>query len=1117
MKQESHKRSNCNAFKILIILCAVLACLNVCAAKMEIVIHAENGNLKGDKNLHPCSWLKEKANTMLIGGAKGAMNKWQRASFSFNPEKTGKVKIILKGPFDKKLKPEEYPWVIYDDVRVNGKLLPNGDFEDGFDNWKPNTWSKLILPPQIVDDPMQVKTGRKSVRAWHRGSVVTEIPVTAGKEVTIDLQFRPTENYSVKQDSIPLSLAKVANRGFVDEVQGDGKGGWSDYGPKHDFRRFDLSRKRFGSVGFDIVDPKTNNGFSIVTFDSKHDKTGVKEITLDVPDGTNAKFLYLLHSACECPRTGIIGNIEFIDAAGKSKVIPVEQGKDIRDWYKARNLPNGKVVCNASSAPEINKGINKGIYLSKFPVPSMNLKKVRFKTKGKATWILCGATISSQNIETSGVRSKVTPGPDYKAGDFAPERNTLSGSALDISTVGKLALAGQDGHIRLTANGTMEFEKRPGVPIRFKACYQFNWRRLREWLKSKSKEQGHKEIDKYVSELCRRGYNMVRVWPEDSVSLFAKADNQPCMDGVDLLDYFLSKLKENGIYVNLNIAANRLLYNWRKNVVSLGMKNKMLLGDPTIRKMWTDLARLLLCHKNPYTGMALKDDPMLVCVEPCNELAFGLIWLRRFTGAERTKPIAKKFKDFLLKKYGKLEFSTTEYPDENEGTYQKDWLEFCYNHISETTQWFREQLKELGCKAPMAQFNMTTQRFYGDIRYQYDDIVIKNAYFMHPTQYMKIGSQCRQTSAIQGCGDYFRRSIGARFADRPMIQTEYNHSFWNQYEYEQPLFPVYAAFQGYTGLTMHQVKINGELENAIDFSSLFMDTASEYLSSFFFIRGDITPSKNLTQLSIPKSSLFADGAGSSINMEQLKCAFLTRFGVKYEDTPRPELIRNLAEPKAAVTIPLNGFSEVKFSKMFSEEGVVKKSKFSLSKYIAELKKKGILSASNRSDPTKGIYESDTGEIYMDTYNKILTVETQYSEMLTSEKPTEESLTCIKHVNSNIPSTVALVSLDNKEPLKNSKHMLLFYMTSEMNTGMELSSDRVILEKVGTLPVLVRTGKLKLKLALDNKKSYSLYPLRSDGLRRKEIPLKQKNGLLDIELDTATFDNGPTMFFELVAK
>ena len=123
---------------------------------------------------------------------------------------------------------------------------------------------------------------------------------------------------------------------------------------------------------------------------------------------------------------------------------------------------------------------------------------------------------------------------------------------------------------------------------------------------------------------------------------------------------------------------------------------------------------------------------------------------------------------------------------------------------------------------------------------------------------------------------------------------------------------------------------------------------------------------------------------------------------------------------------------------------------------------------------------------------------------------------MKSVSSSIPATVAISAMDGKT-LAESGKMLLFYLTEVTNTGMELSSERVTLKNLGKLPVLLRTGKLDLKLKLAPGKKYTLYPLRSDGFRREGIPLTTKDGITEISLDTAKLPNGPVCYFELEGK
>lgn len=163
------------------------------AAGMYVNIQSLDGSLEPVANLEIATWFKAESGMLICGTAKGNMDEWQSASFSFIPEKTGNVKISLKGPADSTRELGQYQWVIYDNVTINGKLLPNGGFEDGFRNWSPSTWGKKPCLPQIVKDPALVKSGTKSARAWQNGPVIALVPVTAGEKVTLELQFRPTE------------------------------------------------------------------------------------------------------------------------------------------------------------------------------------------------------------------------------------------------------------------------------------------------------------------------------------------------------------------------------------------------------------------------------------------------------------------------------------------------------------------------------------------------------------------------------------------------------------------------------------------------------------------------------------------------------------------------------------------------------------------------------------------------------------------------------------------------------------------------------------------------------------------------------------------------------------
>lgn len=1090
--------------KILILSLFVFAfAVSASPLSIRMDIRAQSGTLAPrSKGVRFASWLKEKQETTLICTENFTGEEWKTCTFSFVPARSGNVVLQLRGPFAKK----DAQWVLYRNIRWNGKLLPNGDFSRGLSDW--NVRKTAGGMAALVEDPALSPAGR-SIRVWHDGFLSREIPVEAGRTVTLQVDACPTPAFTAFDGFIPLSLRKFANRDYADETEGDGKGGWSDQGREKDLRNFDTARRQFAGIRFDLINPKQNNGKAVVVLDSGYAPTGLREIAFDVPEKAKyTRFLYLLHTGCWVPGKPVpIGTIEFETRDGKRKETRLVAGTDLQDWTRPSSTRNTLAVSVGSYAGE-----QRAVFLSKFPVPLENVRKIRLRSAGQVCWILCGATLTDQEV-TWNLKSFV-PGPEYKAADLSPFPVTKPGSALDFSEMSGNLPAGSYGRVVPASQGHLEFEKRPGQPLRFRAAYHFTaeWGLLSS-IRRKSAAELKQMIDAYIRELRMRGYNMVRTHTiEQILMLDAPAKGEPDPRFADAVDYCLARLKENGIYLNLNIAAYQFLYPFKVTNSSrpADIKPKMVFGDEKTRQEWLDTARYLLCHKNRYTGMALKDDPMLVCVEPFNEL--GMVGPQRVYAKEETAIwVGQQFRNYLRRtRPGVDESLIPKKPNEvNGGKFREEWMRFCIESLRETGAWMKARVRELGCNVPVGQYNLSPARFYGDIRSEQNEVIIRNAYFCHPS-----GSITRQQSATENAVSHFLNTASSRLADRPMIVTEYNH-VRNRYEYEQLLFPAYAAFQDYAGLTLHAVILNPTWKVDREMNT-YLDLMSEYLSLFAFQRGDVSPSRNLVELLVPKSSLYAKGTDSAISTEQTRWSLLTRFAVRYEGCKPPAEVIAPA-PVPVMTFPLTGYAKVGGSAMFTETGVTQGAKFDPKPWIAALRTRGILSKNNQTDPEKGIWESDTGELLLNTREKRFLLRTPRLEAVVSDRNHGESLPVLAKVRSSVPSTVALASRDGKVLAKNSERMLLFYLTDNVNTGMELSPDRTELRKQGKTPTLLRTGQLELQLNLPTGKRYRLYPLRSDGLRREGIPLTKSGSGYRLELDTAALPHGPTGVFELVAE
>ena len=220
------------------------------------------------------SWLKPEHAEQYITALFPASDEWTGGKITFTPESSGKLRITLLGPLIRggkttRLKPEG---VYYDNIRINGRLIPNGDFESGEKGFSFAPREKQF-PGRIIFNPALARSGNACALAWHDGPVAFSCPVKAKESVTLSFDYRSAGEVPSAEESnqfYPLSLASSANMGFVDETAGDGRGGWTDQGPKNDLRALTPGVKDIHSWPFRILDPEKNNGRSCVIFRSAH-------------------------------------------------------------------------------------------------------------------------------------------------------------------------------------------------------------------------------------------------------------------------------------------------------------------------------------------------------------------------------------------------------------------------------------------------------------------------------------------------------------------------------------------------------------------------------------------------------------------------------------------------------------------------------------------------------------------------------------------------------------------------------------------------------------------------------------------------------------------------------
>jgi len=192
-----------------------------------------------------------------------------------------------------------------------------------------------------------------------------------------------------------LDLTKVANRGLADEVENDGKGGWSDQGPQADMRELQSGERRLGGVPFKIPPDPT----SIVVLRSSNRLQGDLAEKVTIPVGRKLDTLFFLHAAAWCPSAGEEAFHYVIHYADGKDVTLKVTGSNLADWIgePVRRFPLEEgtftTVVETVKNPQFRQG---SVYRMEWGAPmdrrGVEIKSIEFAGGGKAVPMLLGIT-----------------------------------------------------------------------------------------------------------------------------------------------------------------------------------------------------------------------------------------------------------------------------------------------------------------------------------------------------------------------------------------------------------------------------------------------------------------------------------------------------------------------------------------------------------------------------------------------------------------------------------------------------------------------------------------------------------------------------------------------------
>ncbi len=175
--------------------------------------------------------------------------------------------------------------------------------------------------------------------------------------------------------------------------------------------------------------------------------------------------------------------------------------------------------------------------------------------------------------------------------------------------------------------------------------------------------------DGIASRIRKIGFNLIRFHHLDnnwtSGSLFYQTQNTRTLNSVNLdkLEFLISKLKLNGIFVNMNLNVGRT-FKISDGVIDadslIDYAKGVTIFDPKLIELQKEYATQLLTHVNPYTNLSLVNDPVMAMVEVINENSLFRMWksgklIPRAEGGSLTyrhsKMLDSLWNNYLLNKY----------------------------------------------------------------------------------------------------------------------------------------------------------------------------------------------------------------------------------------------------------------------------------------------------------------------------------------------------------------------------------------------------------------------------------------------------------------------------------
>lgn len=443
----------------------------------------------------------------------------------------------------------------------------------------------------------------------------------------------------------------------------------------------------------------------------------------------------------------------------------------------------------------------------------------------------------------------------------APTTTIEAGTALDWS-IFLTGPSGNRGWLMSTTGGQFAFTTQPNTVQRFNGTN----------LSFDAAVPSKAEAPRIVNLMARMGYNSVRLhhvdarlnplWANDSTSI----DNGQ----LDKFFYFLSLLKQRGFYVSLDLWSYRLP---KDNEIYPGNLDQfnykaLLLVNSAVRNHWANFATQLLTRVNPYTGMAIKDDP-------------SVAWLCLVNENDPVAFAPNKLRPDVLSQLQVANGGRAWDPTTDAGA--RDAAELAKGFQA----WAVSVVRQTGAKQLITDANVGYLTATSALRgTQAVDYVDTHWYAPQPTYTNGEGQipvRLENWSLLQRPYE-LGRVAGTRVAGKPFTLSEYSTVYPNQYRSELGLvIGTLASVQQWGGIwSFNFMDTDQDMKTAepCDYIHLWKDPislASERAAIALFSRSDLRTTDALNVVNLPANQ--TGNFDMSMNPFARSGAFLRAFGI----------------------------------------------------------------------------------------------------------------------------------------------------------------------------------------------------------------------------------------------